>query len=815
MNGYSQISSNIVQFPTPNAAAFSISSSYPESSFTGVPSIDVPLYTMSYEGLSLPLKLNYNTNLVKPKSYGSWVGIGWNLTAGGAITRVVNGKPDDLKWYDIADVRITHEYQMGYYYNAYNYLHNNAWADPNALLLKGAMADFFDYYQHLSGNYSTIKDYAPDEFSFSIADISGTFYLDDTKHWKVRSTSKIKVEIDQTNDFAQVGTPSLPGLPPWQGMPGTPPTPLPDNAYLKRITLVDTRGIKYVFGGDLNSIEFINRGGICQYAKTWNISSIILPSGRTIAFNYAQGQSVMTSQPDYYEGLWIDQFNQPHGGGTTYSYQTNYPVYLTHITTDKEKISFSRTENTNEFAKLDGIQVISTYDGNLIRFDFDYLNTPMDRLKLSHIYRKNNDSQTLATHTFYYNALNFNTSLTNTDHWGYYNTVPLNGSQKSTFIASRNADTLNCRAELLDKIVYPTGGYKKYTWEPNAYSKQVSFDRSSLINGDNPTNYAGGVRIKQITNFDIDNIRLDSKRYLYVKDYTPTSTGNISSGILYSKIDYNYISERFYYFFPTLPNLENNVGSHISYSEVVQLDQDGGYAITKFSNFDNGLNGTEYMDEQALVSATGVGPTGPTVGASDRNFISNSHERGKELSVVNFSSAGKKVSSTEYTYQRINKANEYIRSYRWINLLSPSGVGIWWASAVKTYTNAYLPLTITSSSFDPNEQLLYSKTNTYTYDPIYLNNTVITSTNSKGESTEVNYAYPPDILQSLGPTGFNANTYANMLSSNIISPLIKTTEKVGGSVQKVQNSNYYQLLSSNVFAPYNTTVNMGLMTRGL
>src|SRR4051794_1344172 len=90
---------------------------YPQGDYTGVPAISIPVYTFDYQGFSIPITLMYNNNLVRPNLPAGWVGLGWNLSLGGAVNRVVNGKPDDMTWYDPGDVRETHDEQMGLYYN--------------------------------------------------------------------------------------------------------------------------------------------------------------------------------------------------------------------------------------------------------------------------------------------------------------------------------------------------------------------------------------------------------------------------------------------------------------------------------------------------------------------------------------------------------------------------------------------------------------------------------------------------------------------------------------------------------------------------
>ncbi len=69
----------------------------PVNLFTGVPQIGVPLYNYSdNNGLSMSISLNYFAGGLRINEDASQAGSGWSLNAGGAISRSVKGRPDDL-----------------------------------------------------------------------------------------------------------------------------------------------------------------------------------------------------------------------------------------------------------------------------------------------------------------------------------------------------------------------------------------------------------------------------------------------------------------------------------------------------------------------------------------------------------------------------------------------------------------------------------------------------------------------------------------------------------------------------------------------
>lgn len=62
----------------------------------GTANVGIPLLTLSDVGNSLPITLSYQTGGVKVSQPSSEIGLGWNLNAGGMISREVKGYPDDL-----------------------------------------------------------------------------------------------------------------------------------------------------------------------------------------------------------------------------------------------------------------------------------------------------------------------------------------------------------------------------------------------------------------------------------------------------------------------------------------------------------------------------------------------------------------------------------------------------------------------------------------------------------------------------------------------------------------------------------------------
>jgi len=81
----------------PNTAELQKYVDVPVKPYTGVADISIPLYTISYAGIEVPITLSYHPSGIKVSEEASWVGLGWSLSMGGSISRKVIGLPDDSK----------------------------------------------------------------------------------------------------------------------------------------------------------------------------------------------------------------------------------------------------------------------------------------------------------------------------------------------------------------------------------------------------------------------------------------------------------------------------------------------------------------------------------------------------------------------------------------------------------------------------------------------------------------------------------------------------------------------------------------------
>ncbi len=184
--------------PSPNA------SSIPKfetgvNLFTGAATIGLPLMTVSADNVSLPMSLNYtSTQGVPVGMIASNVGLGWNLNAGGVITREVKHLPDDA--YSIDFYGWEQISSVGYLYKRgkVDYLYNT---DP--------IQYTDDEEEDLRDNRF---DREPDVFHFSVGGYSGTFVFDRDGVPQLFSKQELKIEyendssLDLINDYGLSST---------------------------------------------------------------------------------------------------------------------------------------------------------------------------------------------------------------------------------------------------------------------------------------------------------------------------------------------------------------------------------------------------------------------------------------------------------------------------------------------------------------------------------------------------------------------------------------------------------------------------------
>jgi hypothetical protein len=79
---------------SPTAGELGKYGAWPVSYYRGTPEISIPIASYDVDGFTLPISLSYHASGIKVNDIASWVGLGWTLNAGGAISITIKGRSD-------------------------------------------------------------------------------------------------------------------------------------------------------------------------------------------------------------------------------------------------------------------------------------------------------------------------------------------------------------------------------------------------------------------------------------------------------------------------------------------------------------------------------------------------------------------------------------------------------------------------------------------------------------------------------------------------------------------------------------------------
>lgn len=699
---------------SPNASSLGTYGQIPVNLFNGLPNIGVNLYNLKVDNFEMPISVTYSLASIKPEERPGWVGLGWNLNSGGAITRVVKGGVDEVVVSNMTNPNVFS------YYDYYAELNTANWNSA-------AKVEEYNSWMRSLGPVKFAPYPAPDEFMFNVNGLSGSFFKNHEGVWVVKANQNIDIKINEEikNDFKLYEI----------GNHITNTKTFNISRIFYGFTLTTDNGTQYVFGKDPNSLEFTasvnnaNDGKNPNFVvKTWYLTKIILPSSKIISFQYKTNFTDPSSDGDttnkavfkqyvssdvmkywthYSDGRVQMTEASSSGNLANKILERMYVVYLDKITTADTEITFNNSisndldyDLTNSpwgqydieyvkplnvsytplkhWYKLDNFIVKSITDSKQIyKATFKYLENPTSRLFLTGIDESGILNSAVNKKTsFEYNA----TALPaynsfKIDHWGFFNNTSFtqtvsppagslyyNDDQLRTYYyGSRNPNAVALQAGTLTKIIYPTGGSTQFFYEPHDFSKVV--DKTStafnLVNAASNNEIAGGLRIKKVISDPLNSGTPVTKEYFYVKDYKNNVLA--SSGILAGRP--TYIEEAVIpnmHFFKlssnTFSQLNDTNGSHVTYTTVVEKSQDGSYTEYVYSNHDNG-----YMDklaDQYLFKYSDASGNSLGVPADDiKNVISKkisfnslAAERGNLLSERKNNAQNVLVEQTNYTY---------------------------------------------------------------------------------------------------------------------------------------------------------------------
>lgn len=550
--------------PAPNAATLGEFGNNQVSLFTGTPQISIPIHTVDAKSISVPISLSYQGSPLKVEAVPSWVGAGWNLNAGGVITRVVRGLPDEK----------------------YTTIHTGFLYSGNEV----ANIDIHDFEFLNDISKGNCNDFQPDEFSFNFNGYSGRFFLNNQSNNNIDERiilfeyDKLKFEFEISNDESLLGE------------------------FISSITITTPDGTKYFFEEFEYSTNFVTTNGEHSLTEhcvnSWYLTRIETYNGDYVNFYY-ENETIRryTSKVNLlrgYLGTKVLDFcpdNPPSPEqNEPFSSQNEQEIFqprLSKIITNNTIVVFTPADEprsdikdlnvysaTSESYALKNILIYYRASdeapsedeipnpNNLIKqfnFHYNYFGEGTRRLFLTHLEQvpidETPENEIPGVYSFDYEDPSSVPSLNSNkqDHWGFFkdpgfepsNLIPkfeyTFGNQIKYFNdlgSDRNTDTTSIKKGILTKITYPTGGYTKFFYEPNyipynesyeVFGEQVHLYKNTLhtLTGGNDVDYFVGCIDNYIGELSekIINIVTNNNESKSGYTYTYKMYGNLPSNL--------------------------------------------------------------------------------------------------------------------------------------------------------------------------------------------------------------------------------------------------------------------------------------------
>ncbi|HVI49194.1 MAG TPA: RHS repeat domain-containing protein [Chitinophaga sp.] len=565
---------------SPNSATLYRVLERPIGTYTGTVPVTFPLFTFSSAALSMQFSLNYNnTGGVRVEEEASNLGLGFTIpNANNRITRILKGIADD----------------------APRGMLNNSSKKPSTF----SCFDMLYVNEYYRGNI----DLEPDIFLFNFNGYSGSFFFKEDGSTVQMQNTPLEINPIFETDGSISG---------WK--------------------IYDDEGNKYFFGKNASgSIKQIDRTTVSYESQTGNF---ITPTGYTSGWPLQE----------------ISDMNDQHKIVLSYDYTSTVLKTISGAYLPMQKIQsicngfnlipdqifVTSTINEYTLSKVEGesgtaffynstdrtdtqggsrLSSIDFYDPvfNMIkrfRFDYDYFNPGggpfMQRLKLTGFKEYNITQTDSLQYKFEYSGASLPARLSSAvDYWGFANgqlgntyflpniSYTFGGyTYNVTGFSNRNVFAVNAEAGVLNKITYPTGGYRKFFYEGNQAlvlpDDQIYPDLTTpLINTPNGNWVAknrnvGGIRVKEIQDFDPVTGKTHKTRYQY-KLYSTDST--LTSGLLITPVrivNVENSSDITCVYMKLYPSscypLATSGGSYVVYPEVRTIEDGNGWIDRRYS----------------------------------------------------------------------------------------------------------------------------------------------------------------------------------------------------------------------------------------
>jgi YD repeat-containing protein len=776
---YAQAGTNGLGLPSANANF--LGKNHPANTnaevdlYTGSLELSVPVCALASKMLTIPVSVDYSDGRgIQVQEYASQVGLGWQLNAGGSITRVVRGYPD--------------EQPNGYLGNA---------TAPAGVIGSGGQwgkvvaNEATNTSTWTSAQFIALTGITSSSLSVPTADGEPDLYYVQTPFFSFQFTfDQYGNAVFSDNSGHQVITTNFDNS---------------SNYTSSSFEVIDDQGNQYYFGTNPMAVETTTTGLFgtgCTFPTTWYLTQIVAFNAQdNIQFNYTSLDSGNATY-HYLSSTTYDASGHSNTLNTPEEYIIKQRL-VSSIVSPLGEIDFSystgRSDNYNA-SQLNSLvlkaynpetssnsTVLQTYTLYHSYFGSPSTDSNTLRLRLDSIAVTGNTTATsipLTLAAFKYNQtypLPSRKSLTAVDYWGY-NSDTTGPNTKDVSIPPNQSYAM---ADILDTVRDVTGT-----------SVIISYQLNDYYNGTGNTQ-VGGMRVTEISR------TLPTGESLYATYSYDNSSGN-STGQIPSN---SYLDNTWVVPGPlstitqTLSETPSEYydlnGNFVGYSSVKATNQNGGYTISDFTNFSNFKDSLNY----ANVLANGI----PDITSS----ISRAYKRGLLTWQGVYNSAGNLISEDSIPlsgyYSLTSPIQQTGWGYHWANLTFTvtasgyensyefQGSSLYW-----TWVENYRPgQTIHKDHDQLHPANSINDTTNYTYDPI--NNRLVDSAStrdSKGVVHTQKIYHAEDIENTTGPNKIPmviagsaeaASINAFVLGNNT-STVIHSWDNRNGTINQVHDS---------------------------
>ncbi|MDR0833185.1 MAG: hypothetical protein LBN93_03225, partial [Candidatus Symbiothrix sp.] len=799
---------------------------YPVSMATGIPDINIPLFDVKVDNYTLPFSLSYHSSGIKVTQSPGMVGYGWSLMPSFRITRVIHNRDDER--YLINANEIPSEEDI-----------DQIFGNGNSTNL-AAVNDMVKYLERLSHSEYNITDPIDtqyDIFTIQLPTCSGNFIL--------QRNNNI-LEAVKINSNALKITPKI-----------------INNNSLVGFDVLDENGILYKFGyyPNENTITEYTEYSNPMFYSSWMLYKIVLPNSGEITFNYKQ-RLINNSIIFWKKDVIMDNLDMPVGvdayeslsllgiGEDIRTFEESIPdrsynCFPTSITFPTGRVDF-------EYQSSVSTQIAATYQLNKIVLS----NATGNEVKSVVFQREANADKRLGSvslsngggiYRFEYNSQDFS-SVQSQDYWGYYNGSPYSAGfvpsmtlQATRFFSgfsqsvqvgyeNREPSEYHMKANILEKIIYPTGGYTSFSYEANRYYDHIT----GMIKT------AGGLRITAMNSYDPSSGKMMTKTYKYgqaesgsgITTYVPKKEHFVNE--FYAA---EFLEQAEYFLRFTIRHRETMPYSYLAhylstnmpiwYDTVTEYSE-GGKTVYEYTYTPDDIGGSQNVLLPFLVKHyySYIFSTPElvrrTVYKIENNVAIPVHET---LNTYEFIELGDPVKGLFVTeYMKAPQVNFY---RRWIDFIDRFDCPFTYHSHTSNEPNhgwylLFFENTVYDKYWPGVANQIFPNDNYYIYRGIRrLSSTTETEYTVGGNiSTISNYMYDDNnhlsspiattITNSNGtsfkkavthPFNYNYAPYTDMVAHNILSPVIEQSEYKNGSEFLQKQLTGYKNWGNNLFAP--------------